>query len=172
MQPGSCAAGREAGFTYLGLLALVVLIGLLLAAAGEVVATSMQRDHEAELLWVGHAYRDAIGRYFAHYGRYPTSLADLVGDSGDTVLPFRAIRRLYRDPMTNGRDWVLVPGLGGGIMGVTSASTRSPLKHAGFDAVDNKFADAEAYANWSFIYDPNAAPVPGRRRTPVASPTP
>ncbi len=53
------------GFTYLGLLAVVVLIGLLLAAAGEVASTAARREREAQLLWVGHEYRAAIGRYWS-----------------------------------------------------------------------------------------------------------
>jgi type II secretory pathway pseudopilin PulG len=162
MRRGRWPTARAGGFTYVGVLALVVLIGILLAAAGEMTHTAVQRQKEAELLWVGHQYREAIVRYVAQYHRYPPALADLLGDSGDNMLPFHAIRRLYRDPMTNGLDWVLIPGLDGGVMGVASASTRAPLKRAGFDSVDQTFVDSETYAQWAFTYDPNAfAPAGG-----------
>jgi type II secretory pathway pseudopilin PulG len=173
MRRGSAAPRRAAGFSYLGLLALVALIGILLAAAGEVTRTATQREREAELLWVGHQYRDAIGRYLATNHRYPAQLADLLGGtlaggeggagaagassgSGMSALTFRAIRRLYRDPMTNATDWTPVPSPDGSIMGVASSSTRAPIKKAGFEDDDAAFVDAESYAAWQFVYQPPA----------------
>jgi len=63
MSRGERARRRAGGFTYVGLLALIVLIGLMLAAAGEVAATAAQRERETQPLWVGHEYSAAIGRY-------------------------------------------------------------------------------------------------------------
>ncbi len=63
---------QQRGFTYFGVLVLVVLIGLMLAAAGEVASQQAQREREAELLFVGHQYRDAIERYFPFNHRFPT----------------------------------------------------------------------------------------------------
>src|SRR5512135_3192393 len=91
---------RERGFTYIGLLALVVLIGILLAAAGEVASTAARREREAQLLWVGHEYRAAIGRYWAQRRAFPQALEDLLGSAPDAPVPVRYLRRLYRDPMT------------------------------------------------------------------------
>ncbi len=174
MRRGEPRASRERGFTYLGLLVLVTLIGLMLAAAGEVERTALQREREQELLWVGHEYRAAIGRYVAHTHRYPATLADLLGatradpggaDPGDSAGPtaapgvigtlgFRALRRLYRDPMTNSVEWVTIPSPDGRIMGVVSASTQAPLKRTGFDDDDVAFAGADSYAGWQFVYQP------------------
>jgi type II secretory pathway pseudopilin PulG len=177
-------ARRQLGFTYLGLLALVVLIGILLAAAGEVARTSAQRESETELLFIGHQYRDAIGRYFARTHRYPQTLEELVGvtngatgasgagaaDPVGGALANRYLRRLYPDPMTGAVDWTLLPAPGGGIMGVASASARPPLKRAGFDDVDAGFDTAETYAGWSFVYDPRFRPgvlLPGTAPPPT-----
>lgn len=147
----------SAGFTYLGLLALIVLIGIMLAAAGQVAATSAQRDREAQLLWVGHEYRAAIGRYWIQRRTFPQALDELLGTAPDAPAPARYLRRLYPDPMTNAVDWVLVPAPGGGIMGVASSSQRAPLKTAGFDDVDLGFADAKTYAEWQFTFVPGAS---------------
>ncbi len=154
----------DAGFTYNGLLAVLVLIGLFLAAAGEVASTSAQREREAQLLWVGHEYRAAIGRYWTSKRSYPQTLGDLLGTAAaDTPVPVRYIRRLYPDPMTNAVDWVLLPAPSGGIMGVASSSGRAPLKTGGFDDVaDQGFEDASSYGDWQFAF----APVLVRRRAP------
>ncbi|HYM25834.1 MAG TPA: type II secretion system protein [Vicinamibacterales bacterium] len=174
MRRGEGRAGRSGGFTYLGLLALIVLIGILLARAAEVWSAAAQRDREQELLWVGHEYRAAIGRYVAHNHRYPATLTELLGatradsdasqsssGAGPATAPgvlealgFRALRRLYRDPMTNSTDWDTVPSPDGHVMGVVSKSKLRPIKRTGFYDDDVAFADAETYAGWRFVYQP------------------
>lgn len=149
---------RAAGFTYVGLLTLIVLIGLLLAAAGEVASTTARREREAQLLWVGHEYRDAIGRYWGHKRVYPQALQELVGAAPDASVQVRYLRRLYPDPMTDALDWVLVPAPNGGIMGVASSSKRVPLKTGQFDEADKDFADATAYSDWQFNFLPAVRP--------------
>ncbi len=153
---------RARGFTYLGLLVLVALIGILLAAAGEVAATAGRREREAQLLWVGHEYRAAIGRYWSRRRAYPQALEELLGAAPDAPVQARFLRRLYPDPMTRAVDWVLVPAPGGGIMGVASRSTRAPLKTGRFDPADRGFEDATSYGDWQFTF----VPGPARRRTP------
>jgi len=157
---GERARRGAGGFTYVGLLVLVVLIGLLLAAAGEVASTAARRDREAQLLWVGHEYRAAIGRYWNARRTYPQALQDLLGTAPDAPLPARYIRRLYPDPMTNAVDWALVPAPNGGIMGVASSSKRAPLKSGHFDPADQDFANAGAYGDWQFTF---VAAAPRRR---------
>ncbi len=139
----------------MGLLALLALIGLLLSMAGDVASTTARRDREEQLLWVGHEYRAAIGRYWIKNRRFPLALEDLLGSGTDTLLPVRYIRRLYPDPMTNGAPWVLLPAPSGGIMGIASGSTRVPLKSANFDPVDLGFDKASTYGDWQFVYLPN-----------------
>ena len=145
---------RAGGFTYVGLLALIVLIGLMLAAAGEVASTTAQRERETQLRWVGHAYRAAIGRYWYSRRVYPQTLQDLLGEPADAPNPVHHLRQLYPDPMTNAVDWQLVPAPNGGIMGIASSSKRAPLKTAGFDDDEPAFKDAGAYSDWQFIFVP------------------
>ncbi len=155
---GGCAAGSgsrsDRGFTYLGLLVLVALIGIMLAAVGEVASTAAQREREAQLLWVGHEYRAAIGRYWSQRRAYPQTLQDLLGAAPDAPIQVRYLRRLYPDPMTNAVDWALVPAPNGGIMGVASSSKRAPLKTGNFDDADHGFADAKSYGDWQFTFLP------------------
>jgi len=162
MSRGERARRGAPGFTYLGLLVLVALIGLLLAAAGEVTATAARREREAQLLWVGHEYRAAIGRYWRHTRTYPLALQDLLGAAPDATVQLRCLRRLYPDPMTNAVDWVLVPAPNGGIMGVASSSKRAPLKTGHFEEADQDFVEASAYGDWQFTFVPGLA----RRRAP------
>lgn len=150
------------GFTYVGVLALVVLLGIMLAAAGEVASTAARRERETQLLWVGHEYRAAIGRYWNLKRTYPQALQELLGTPPDAPVMVRFIRRLYPDPMTNAVDWVLVREPNGGIMGVASSSRRAPIKTGRFDAADEGFADAKSYGDWQFTF----APGPLRRRQP------
>jgi type II secretory pathway pseudopilin PulG len=161
MSRGERARRRGGGFTYVGLLALVVLIGLMLAAAGEVAATAAQRERETQLLWVGHEYRAAIRRYWRYKRVYPQTLQELLGAAPDAPVQVRYLRRLYPDPMTNAVDWLLVPAPNGGIMGVASSSKRAPLKTAHFDGDDQDFANATAYSEWQFTFVPGVV----RRRT-------
>jgi type II secretory pathway pseudopilin PulG len=152
---------RARGFTYLGVLVLVMLLGLALAAAGEVASTVARRDREEQLLWVGHQYRAAIGRYYLRRHAFPQALADLLGSSPDDPVPVRYLRRLYPDPMTSAVDWVLVQGPDGGIMGVASSSPRTPLKTAGFVEAEKDFENAVTYGDWKFTF------LPGRFYRPA-----
>ena len=154
MPRGERTRRRAAGFTYVGLLILVVLVGIMLAAAGEVTATAAQRERETQLLWVGHEYGAAIGRYWSHKRAFPQTLQELLGGTEDAPAQVRYLRRLYPDPMTNAVDWVLVPGPSGGVMGVASSSKRAPLKTGHFDEADQAFADASAYSDWQFTFVP------------------
>ncbi len=162
MPRGEPARRHDRGFTYLGLLVLVALIGLLLAAGGEVASTAAQRERETQLLWVGHEYRAAIGRYWMHKRAYPQTLQELLGAAPDAPVQFRYLRRLYPDPMTNAVDWVLVLAPGGGIVGVASSSKRAPLKTGNFVEADQDFAAAATYGDWQFTFTPGVV----RRRTP------
>jgi len=143
------------GFTYIGLLVAVVILGLMLTVVGRVWTTTEQREREIQLLFVGHEFRAAIGGYFAHGRRFPQTLQDLLGDP-DSPLPQRYLRRLYVDPMTGTTDWQLIPAPGGGFMGVASTSKLKPIKHANFDPNDDSFADrsVDCYCNWQFVFVP------------------
>ena len=162
MPRGERVRRGDRGFTYLGLLVLVAVLGLLLAAGGQVVNTAARREREARLLWVGHEYRAAIGRYWSQRRAFPQTLQELLGAAPESPLQVRYLRSLYPDPMTNAVDWVLVPAPSGGIMGVASSSRRAPLKTGQFDDADQDFADASSYGDWKFTFVPGVV----RRTTP------
>jgi len=147
---------RERGFSYLGVLFVVALMGILLAAAGEAWHTQAMREREAELLFVGDQYRKAITRYHAAGGVYPRELADLLKDSRrpDTR---RYLRKLYADPVTGKNEWGLVKSADGGIAGVHSLSEAKPFKETGFRQEYAGFEGRKKYSEWQFALVPPAA---------------
>jgi type II secretory pathway pseudopilin PulG len=156
-----CARGGERGFTYIGLLVAIFLMGLMLTVVARVWTTTEQREREIELIYIGHAYRMAISSYYAVGHRFPAALKDLLTDERFPI-PKHHLRRLYADPMTGKADWTLIAiPTGGGIMGVASSSQAAPIKRDGFENVDLTFKDADCYCKWEFIYRANRWAVPG-----------
>jgi type II secretory pathway pseudopilin PulG len=144
----------QAGFTYIGLLVAVVILGLALTAASNVWTITAQREREMQLLFAGDAIRMAIAGYFADGHQYPLSLQDLLADDRSPV-PKRFLRRLYVDPMTGSANWTLIYAADGvGIMGVASSSKLTPIKRAGFSSVDAMFENSDCYCSWQFVYAP------------------
>jgi type II secretory pathway pseudopilin PulG len=158
----------QSGFTYIGLLVSVAVIGITLSAVGVIWSLQARRDREEQLLFAGNQYRQAIGRYWQTGGVYPRSLEDLVDDRRAPV-PRHFLRKLYPDPITGAADWEIIRDGDGGIMGVASTSQQKPIKVAGFRLADASFATAECYCSWRFIYvSSNGA---GRRRELPSLPT-
>jgi type II secretory pathway pseudopilin PulG len=147
-----------AGFTYIGLLIAIVLMGVALSAVGTIWRTTAVHEREKELLYIGHTYQAAIGAYYNQGRQFPQELEDLVEDKRWPV-PRHYLRHLYPDPMTGEVDWVLirgdaVSGGAGGITGIASKSMLKPLKKAGFLPTEESFGDAETYQDWKFLYVP------------------
>jgi type II secretory pathway pseudopilin PulG len=178
--PRRMAVRHSAGFTYIGLLVTIVIIGSMLAAVGRVWSTEAQREREAELLYRGDTIRKAIGAYlFAQggSGQFPRELQDMVQDQRVPQIK-RELRRVYEDPMTGKADWTLIRAPDGGIMGVASSSNAQPLKVRNFNTLDATFKDATCYCDWQFLYIPprNAyrapAVTPSTPGTPRPAPAP
>ena len=142
----------QSGFTLIGLLLLVSVLGLLLALVGRNWQSAVAREKEAQLLFVGDQYRSALTSYYrmtpGSEKRYPPQLQDLLRDPRfpNTV---RHLRRLWPDPVGGG-EWVLLRDERGGIKGLHSASQGVPRKTAGFPAEDLKFEAASHYSDWVF----------------------
>jgi type II secretory pathway pseudopilin PulG len=159
----------QRGFTYLGMLVIVALLGFGLAAFGELYSHASQREKERELLFIGNQFRDAIASYYNKSPGakvYPKKLDDLVEDKR-FPMPQHHLRRVYSDPMTRKAEWGLVEAPGGGFMGVHSLSEETPIKSADFSAKDAAFADAENYTKWMFTYSPTglaSSIVPAAKR--------
>lgn len=150
-----CAPSRKSGFTYIGLLVLLAIIGIGLGATGVVFHHQAQREKEKQLLFAGGEIRHAIGRYYENSPggakQFPQTLEALLRDDRRAGM-HRYLRQIYRDPMTNARDWVPLRAPDGGIMGVHSASAQRPIKRDAFPAGYEHFKDKESYEDWIFEY--------------------
>lgn len=155
-------ARRDTGFTYLGVLFIVAFMGILLALAGESWHTASQREKERELLYVGSAFRNAIGLYYnrtpGNVKKFPRNLEDLLKDPRQLTTQ-RYLRRIYVDPMTGTTEWGIVKSADGGIAGVFSLAESEPIKIASFADEDAGFEDAKSYADWKFVFRPRAPTV-------------
>lgn len=144
---------RNGGFTYLGLLLVIVVMGAVLGGTADVWHTTVQREKERELLFVGKQFRAAIGLYYVNHRMYPHNLEDLVKDPSYPSTK-RYLRKIYRDPITGTSDWAVVRTGGGGIIGVHSLSEKKPIKVAGFGTTGNGFDAAVKYSDWVFAWRP------------------
>jgi type II secretory pathway pseudopilin PulG len=144
---------RAGGFTLLGILFLVAVLGVGLAGLGKVWETVSRREKEAQLLFVGDQYRRAIESYYrstpGQVKHAPRALAELLADPRfpNTV---RHLRKLYPDPIDNARDWELVKQ-GDEIIGIHSRSAAVPMKTGGFAHPYEAFSDAASYQDWVFV---------------------
>jgi type II secretory pathway pseudopilin PulG len=157
---------REGGFTYFGLLAIILIMGVVLATAGEVLHLAQKREKEQELLFVGNQFRQAIKLYYEHTPpsaqRYPARLEDLLEDPRYPSIQ-RYLRKVYADPINGSTKWGLVKGPGGEILGVHSLSRKRPVKKGNFSSVDKNLENKTKYADWVFMYAPgqySASPLP------------
>jgi len=154
--PMPIGKSAQSGFTYLYVLMLIALIGMGLAAAGTLWRTDAQRAREAELLFIGSQYRQAIRSYYEldpAQPRLPQSIDDLLQDNRRPNI-VRHLRRAYRDPLTGGELALIRAPDTQGIAGVVSPATGRPFKIAGFLPEDAAFKDASTYADWRFVFTP------------------
>ena len=139
-----------AGFTYIGVLVLVAIIGMGLVLASELWLTAQKREKERELLFVGNQFRRALEMYSATGGAYPKRLEDLLKDPRVPGVR-RYLRKIYRDPITGSSDWGLVRSTGDVIIGVYSLSDERPLKQAEFRLADQDLKEKKKYSEWVFL---------------------
>lgn len=142
------------GFSYIGVLIMVAMMGLALAAAGEIWHTAGKREKEQELLFVGDQFRRAIRQFHANTPgkarRYPMHLEELLRDPRYPGTR-RYLRRIYPDPMTGRAEWGLITGPAGEIFGVHSLSDETPLKQARFRLADRNLEGRAKYSDWVFM---------------------
>lgn len=147
---------NQDGFTYLGVLFLVAILSAALAGTGVIWSTAQQREKEKELLFIGNAFRQAIGAYYQKtpgtIKRYPNNLGDLLKDNRQLVQT-RYLRKIYDDPLTGQAKWGLVRAPDGGIMGVFSLSEKEPIKRF-FEQESADFVGTKKYSDWRFVYMP------------------
>lgn len=149
------SARPERGFTYLGLLFIISVLGLTAAMASVVWSTVQRRENEKQLEFAGRQFQAAIERYGQRAQgsdvRFPRELEDLLRDPR-AVNVQRFLRQVYVDPMTGERQWGLIRLPDGGIAGVHSLSERSPLRSSLSAVAGTPGGDAaETYRDWRFI---------------------
>ncbi len=171
-------ARRSGGFTYIGLVVLLAILGLV-AAAGMKTGALMQRAAaEEELLEIGAAFSDALRSYAAAtptgQQQQPPNLQALLKDPRFPNVR-RHLRRVYVDPITGKAAWGLVTSGGQTwITGVYSLSDAKPLKIGNFDARFVNFENKERISDWKFTAAGQGiliANAPGSPTTP-AEPAP
>ncbi|MFT3954428.1 MAG: type II secretion system protein [Piscinibacter sp.] len=152
---------RSRGVVLMGLVVLLALAGLSLLQFAESVVTSRQREREAQLLWVGLQYRNALESYYRStpgpVKHLPVSLDELLRDSRFPN-PVRHLRKLYPDPLQPELPWALVKR-GNQIIGLYSQAEGVPLRRSGFAAGLESFEGAQQYSAWRFLFIPRAAPT-------------
>lgn len=148
----------QAGFSYIGVLLAVAIVGIAMTAANRYWSTLLQREKETELLYRGNQIREAIRSYYLHPPagqpkQYPRTVEDLLKDPRYPQTR-RHLRRWYSDPMTNNDRWILIRDAGGRIKGVHSPHQGRPFKHGGFPKAYQSFETAASYADWKFVFTP------------------
>ncbi len=114
-------AGRSPGFTLIELLVVMAIIAMLVTLALPRYLHSMERSKEAVLLEDLSVMRDAIDKYGADRGQYPTTLDDLVQRN--------YLRRIPVDPITESDStWVTAAHPDGVTPGIYNVHSGAPGK--------------------------------------------
>jgi general secretion pathway protein G len=97
---------KQVAFTLIELLVVLAVIATLLTLAAPRYFKSVDRSKEVALRENLFTLRDALDKYYADAGRYPTSLDELVAKN--------YLRQVPVDPLTeSATTWILVPPQGG-----------------------------------------------------------
>jgi len=146
---------RQSGFSLIGVLVLLGIIGLALGEAGSLFSILRQHEREQELLKIGDQFRIAIGRYYNEspslVKEYPPSLQALLRDNRSPT-PKRYLRKIPRDPINGSDIWGTVMSGDNRIIGVYSSSSGVPLKKANFRPLYKSFEGKTSYSDWRFTY--------------------
>lgn len=144
---------RETGFSYVVVMFLIAVLSIVSVRALEYTLTAEKRSKEAELLWKGAAYREAIRLYYQSGKELPENLQALIYD-GRQSIPERHLRKLYRDPITGSKEWGEVRDANKKLIGVYSLSDAKPIKQNGFPDGVRGYENAMHYRDWKFVYQP------------------
>jgi type II secretory pathway pseudopilin PulG len=146
----------QRGFTYLGLIILVTVIGMVGAATLKIGALMQRAQAEQDLLDIGAAFSDALQSYAAATPKgqppQPPSLQELLKDPRTPALR-RHLRKIFVDPATGSTEWGIVYQAdkgAGGVVAVYSLSQARPLKIGNFDARFVGFDGKQHLSDWKF----------------------
>jgi type II secretory pathway pseudopilin PulG len=170
MRSNACRHRHSRGFTYLGLIILVAIIGLVCATSLKMGALLQRHATEQELLDIGAEFSDALASYAGAtppgQPKAPPSLRDLLKDPRFPN-PRRHLRKLYVDPITGKAEWGLMyaggnggNGGNGGIIGVYSMSDGQPIKISNFARRFEQFEGKTHLSDWKFTMPVSPASIP------------
>lgn len=145
---------REAGFTYLGLIVMVTIIGMVGALTLKADSLLRRAAAEEELLEIGAAFSAALQSYAAVTPRgqppQPPTLQELLRDPRFPDVR-RHLRKIFVDPLNGKAEWGVVYANGEkGVVAVYSLSEAKPLKIGNFDARFTGFDNKKRIADWKF----------------------
>ncbi len=92
----------ESGYTLVAFAVALAIMSIMMGVAVQTVTFQMQREREAELLFRGQQYVEAIRLFKTKFGRNPMSLKEIW--EADP----RVIRNKWKDPITDSYSWGLV----------------------------------------------------------------
>lgn len=97
---------RQRGYALLFVLFLTALVLIAAATAALNTYTEGRREKDKMMIWRGEQYERAIGLYYRKYGRFPTSIDNLLKEQNGNI---RFLREAYKEPMnkTDG-SWRLI----------------------------------------------------------------
>ena len=94
--------GREAGYTLAMFVMVIAVMSIAMGVAVQTVEFQMRREREAELIFRGKQFVEAIRLYKIKYGRYPMQLKEIY-----KAKP-RVIRKKWKDPITDSENWGII----------------------------------------------------------------
>jgi len=94
--------GRESGYTLVIIVLTIAIMSIFMAVAVQTVEFQMRREREAELIFRGEQYVEAIRLYKAKYGRHPMRMKE-IWEADPKV-----VRKQWLDPITDSEDWGLI----------------------------------------------------------------
>lgn len=152
--PRNFSKRPDEGFTYLGLLILLAIMGIVGAAALQMGSVMNRREAEEALLNVGMEFSRALESYRratpAGQPDEPHALQDLLKDPRFPGV-VRHLRKLYDDPITGQQEWGLLHSEDSKfIAGVYSLSGAKPIKIANFGLRLKEFEGKSSYQQWVF----------------------
>lgn len=145
---------RPPGFTYLSVIILVAIIGLVSAAGLKMGALLQRRAAEQELLDIGAQFSDALQSYAsvtpAGQPPQPPTLKALLRDPRFPNAR-RHLRKIFVDPITGKAEWGILYLSGDvGVIGVYSLSNAPPIKVGNFDERFQSFEGKSHLSDWKF----------------------
>jgi type II secretory pathway pseudopilin PulG len=150
---------KQAGFGYLTVLSMIVILALVLATTYQQQSKVAQRDREDALLFVGQQYVQALKSYHQlspeGNNELPETLEALVLDKR-FIPTTRHIRKTYIDPIT-GEAWGLILNEQQKIKGVYSVSNQTILQVDKFKNLqiesNNQEGKRQRYSDIKFVFE-------------------